>query len=182
MALKGEWQVSLPSFSPLPSRLTALWQSRGPTSRLFLLTSLLCSTIPSAPFILSQYESREVGEKYLQANGPFSDDNTFRNLSATFFKMFSTKMQTFWSGFILKYQNTKTTTTLKVFCECVIQQPTIFAFYSASYCLFVLHSSFSTFHGTFTVQKQQNVSLLTILSHLLSLSVSQDLLTDLIPI
>lgn len=112
MALKGEWQVSLPSFSPLPSRLTALWQSRGPTSRLFLLTSLLCSAIPSTPFILSQYESHEVGEKYLQANGPFSDENTFRNLSATFF---STKIQTFWSCFILKYQNTKTTTTSNVF-------------------------------------------------------------------
>lgn len=158
MALKGEWQVSLPSFSPLPSRLTALWQSRGPTSRLFLLTSLLCSAIPSAPFILSQYESREVGEKYLRANGPFSDENTFRNLSATFF---STKIQTFWSCFILKYQNTKTTTMSNVFCECVNNlQYTLFILQHIVFLTF-LHSSFSTFNDTFTVQKQQNVSLLT---------------------
>lgn len=41
MAFKGEWQVSLPSFPPLPSCLTALWQGRGLTARLFLLNSLL---------------------------------------------------------------------------------------------------------------------------------------------
>lgn len=156
------WVTGLPAIVlPTTESPYSTVTKQGAQSRLFLLTSLLCSTIPSAPFILSQFESRKVGEKYLQANGLFSDENTFRNLSATFFKKFSTEIQTFWSGFILKYQNTKTTTMLNGFCECVIQQPTISAFYSASYCLFVLHSSFSTFNDTSTVQKQQNVSLLT---------------------
>lgn len=56
---------------------------------------LFPSTIPSAPIILSQYQSREVEEKYLQVNGQFGVENIYRSLSAIFFKMLSTKIQTF---------------------------------------------------------------------------------------
>lgn len=128
MALKGEWQISLPSFSPLPSRLTALWQSRGP--RLGYSYSFPSSANafvlffpPPSPQLPSFcLNSREVGEKYLQADGQFSIENTYRSLSTALFQSLFTTIQTFWSCFILKYQNTKPTTMSNVcFCQCLIQ-------------------------------------------------------------
>lgn len=73
---------------------------------LLFLFLFFFSLFPSAPIILSQYESCKVGEKYLQANGQFSVENIYTSLSTIFCKTLFTKIQTFWSCFILKYRNT----------------------------------------------------------------------------
>lgn len=159
MALKGEWQVSLPSFSPLPSRLTALWQSRGPNLG-------YSSSLPSSAPLSPQLPSFCLNLKVVRLEKNISRlmaRSVMRILSGTFQQLscFPPRYKHFEVALSLNIGIQKPQQCWTVFCECVIQQPTIYAFYSASYCLFVLPSSFSTFNDTSTVQKQQNVSLLT---------------------